>query len=513
MTMKKPSDSGRWTSVLLIAVALCTVSLLGLLIGAELYVLIALLGGGLLALPLLYAGVFGIEDRSGWLFAATVGVMLIAFAGTWHGVPVGYLMEAAIFGFMLSSVRKLWQLARDDGALRCVLALFALYLACAVASTLLGRSNRIAALWQLQYNLKVPLAFALGMLIVYNERTAATLRLVVGATWPFFLFFVLAEAAVPGIYSKIMGASTDYHVNPVLGLSVRLRGPFSHSGYLAMYAAVMAAAACVIWMQGRGRKWLLVTAIYCGMLVASGQRQETLALVLVFGLLFCIGNRRRPVLLAMTAFVLLGALAFAGMWMEHMPFGDLAAEWSGSARHLSERAILTQNGLIVADRYFPLGSGLGTYGGAGAQKFDLSLFVELGFTRYWWFRQGLFTVDTYWPSVMAESGYFGALLMLLTFVAIWWVLLRRSLRADGEGRTVLLMALSGITLLLANSPTSAAISDPRGAMLVWLLAGCAWRWSVPLAAAVPRRQRAHVHMHAPASATPAFGAAVPSVQP
>jgi hypothetical protein len=145
---------------------------------------------------------------------------------------------------------------------------------------------------------------------------------------------------------------------------------------------------------------------------------------------------------------------------------------------LSERAILTQQGLAVADKYFPLGAGLGTYGSAGAQKFDLSLLIDLGFNRYWWFRQGMFIVDTYWPSIAAEGGYFAAALLLAMFVLMWLVIYRRAVRAQGDTRIILLIALAALTLALATSPTSAVISDPRGVFVFWLLVGCAWRASV-----------------------------------
>jgi hypothetical protein len=133
-------------------------------------------------------------------------------------------------------------------------------------------------------------------------------------------------------------------------------------------------------------------------------------------------------------------------------------------------------GLAVAQQYFPLGSGLGTYGGAGAQKFDLSLFQDLGFGRYWWFMQGKFLVDTYWPNVAAESGLFGAAFLLAFFATMWIALLVRTWRLLGNAQIgFVFLGLCALTLLLLNSPSSQILTDPRGAIVLWTIIGASWR--------------------------------------
>ncbi|MRV74179.1 hypothetical protein GJ700_20940 [Duganella sp. FT92W] len=478
--------SGPWAGVLLFVLILATASFFGLLLGAEMHILVALFLMALLALPMMYLALYGFQDHSGWLLASGFCLMYIAQMLQSKGVPIGYAMEFVVFVFILSSLRQLLRVAKDDAALRWMILLFAGYLALLVISSLLGRSRPRAAAWQLQYTLKLPLMFTLGMLIVHGERATATLRTIVAWSWLFFVPFLALEMAAPGLFIKLMGYTSDVHVNPVLGMGGRLRGPFSHSGYMALMCGLLGATAAVQWMGGHGRRWLALAALYTLMVVSTGQRQELASLLLVYVLFFTIGARRHMSWLLFGAVIGAAVLAVASLYLEHNPFQEILLQWGGGRNsQLSERGVLTQQGLAVADKYFPLGAGLGTYGSAGAQKFDLSLMVDLGFNRYWWFRQGMFIVDTYWPSIAAEGGYIACALLLVMFAVMWLVVYRRAVRAQGETQAILLVALAALTLALANSPTSAVISDPRGVFVFWLLAGCAWRASVAARVAAP----------------------------
>jgi hypothetical protein len=218
------------------------------------------------------------------------------------------------------------------------------------------------------------------------------------------------------------------------------------------------------------------------MLLSSGQRQELFALGVTLILIAGIHWRRYLYLLAVAA-GLAGSIVVVGLvYFEHVPMQRTLAKWGlvDGLTPLSERAILTTKGVEVAQQFFPFGSGLGTYGGPGAQKNDLSLFMDLGFARYWWFRQGKFLVDTYWPCIIAESGFFGALALFIFFMLMWATLLRRAWYAvDTPAHALSLLALAAMTLLLANTPSSPILTDPRGAIVFWLIIGAAWRATAP----------------------------------
>lgn len=471
--------------------------LCALLIGAGQFILLAGLVIVILfaTLSLLFLGAQGIEDRRGFLLVGVWWVMLFV-----HGVqqssdfPIGYVLELVAFGLVLVSARCVWNLSGQDRVLRILLALLLLHFCVALLSSMLGRSQMFAALWQLQYNLKWPLMLGMGTLLIWNERADDLMRKIISWSWIFIVLILALEIAVPGVHSEFFGENHDRSVNPVIGIGARYRGPFNHSGYLAIISALLAAGAMARLLADRGRGWALLALLYAAIVLLSGQRQELLAMV--FALLLLVAISWKQYLHLMIVFTaLLGGLVVAGfIYFDYIPMQDTLAQW-GLVDHLSnpsERAILSANGITIAHQFFPLGSGLGTYGGPGAQKFDLKLFWELGFGRYWWFLQGRFLVDTYWPNVIAESGFGGAFFLVAFFMVLWITLLRRAWHAVGTPvYGVALLALAAMTLLLANTPSSQILSDPRGAFIFWLIIGSAWRSTMP-AYSKHRLDRGHV---------------------
>jgi hypothetical protein len=77
------------------------------------------------------------------------------------------------------------------------------------------------------------------------------------------------------------------------------------------------------------------------------------------------------------------------------------------------RALLMHSALDIADERLPLGAGLGSFGGLSADIFDSDLYYKYNLSREWWFGERLFLKDTYWPKIVAESGYLGVVLLLL----------------------------------------------------------------------------------------------------
>ncbi len=463
--------------IIYIFTALITLSL-GVLIGTGQWQIILILIALLVMVVLSLINMRYIEDRSGSLLVMGWCVMLITnYAQKISGVPLGYVLEAVIFGLAFTSLRKVWQLTAQDPTLRLLITLLLIYFSLALLSSVLGRSHNFAALWQLQYNLKWPLMFGLGCLIVWTEHTDQILQKIVAWSWLFIVPFVAIEIISPSLYTQLFLSNVGAHTNPLLGIGIRYRGPFSHSGMLAITCALMAICAVVQLLRGKGRSWFFIALIYIAFVLASGQRQEMSAMLIAI-LLICIISWRHYWSLLLVSILFSGLFIFSGFYLDDIPMRSTLEQWGlfNNLSTLSERAILTSKGIDVALQYFPLGSGLGTYGGAGALKFDQSLFVDLGFGQYYWFREGKFLVDTYWPSIVAESGFFGGLLILTIYLVIFMTLLRRAWYAKGTPVFgLVLIAIAAMTLLLANTPTSAIITDPRGAFFFWLLIGAAWR--------------------------------------
>ncbi len=443
----------------------------------------------LAAIPLIYFATRNFRDRRGLLLLVAWVLMLIStiFQIAIH-FPIGYLQEVLLFGLALVTLSHLWQQSHIDRTLRLLIFIYLAYLVICFLSSLTGRSSVMPAIWQFQYNFKWPLMFGLGCLIVWGASPTRQLLRIVQYSWVLILACIILEIADSSLHAQLFGVAADLHQNPILGFGLRYSGPFTHPGYLAITCALLAVAAMAQIMAGKNRAWLILFLIYLVLIMLSGQRQELLALAITMIVFVAIRGWKYWYLILCTTVMAMLISFIVLINLDHIPMETTLAQMGlmDTTTPLSERTILSVEGVGVANQYFPLGAGLGTYGGAGAQKFDQSLFTELGFSRYWWFRQGRFLTDTFWPSVIAESGYFGLALQFLLFTILWLELVRRTFREFGTSLyAASLTAVGALTLLLANSPSSIVHTDPRGSFLFWLLIGAIWQATGPSGKGIP----------------------------
>lgn len=468
--------------------------LAGVMIGAEIWIPLAMFAAA--GVALITNAVFLFKPPSTRLYlhlAIAVTLIAPAIQGSIHA-PIGYAAEGAIACLFLPLLRIMIETARRDSYLRSALVAYAAFLAIATASSFVGHSQRFAAAWQFVYDIKWLFMLGLGLLTSWGNGNDQTMRRLVRWGWVVILPYTAVEALAPGVFSGVMG-DDPYIANPFAGfLPGRMKGPFVHAGYLSNFSGFLAAACLILSHKEGMRPYRISLVAYVGFMVLAGEREEFADWVIVIcGILAIRSSAARYLLVALAAIAILAVVALTA----YAPFGPIdkiLAQWNffDPTSPLSERGLLTMYGADVANRYFPLGSGLGTYAGPGAQKFDQSLFIELGFLKYWWFREGKFLVDVYWPNFIAEGGWAGALCVLISNIALGlrlWVL---GLRHNDRNQPLYLLGLSAFGLMFLNTPTSQIVMDPRGVMVFWIVIGIAIReglHSLPTPQAIENTRR------------------------
>lgn len=89
------------------------------------------------------------------------------------------------------------------------------------------------------------------------------------------------------------------------------------------------------------------------------------------------------------------------------------------------RSITYIYSFVTANRYFPLGSGFGTYGGYSAAYNYSILYQQYGFNNVWGLSQynlvdgNCFLFDTYYPMIIGQFGYIGFALFLFVLIHIF----------------------------------------------------------------------------------------------
>lgn len=91
------------------------------------------------------------------------------------------------------------------------------------------------------------------------------------------------------------------------------------------------------------------------------------------------------------------------------------------ATHYYSRAILTMTGIKIANDYFPLGTGFGTYASYVAAEQYSPVYYIYGISEH--YEMGvntqMFLMDTYWPSVMGEMGWIGMIFLIVLLFIIF----------------------------------------------------------------------------------------------
>lgn len=87
----------------------------------------------------------------------------------------------------------------------------------------------------------------------------------------------------------------------------------------------------------------------------------------------------------------------------------------------SPRRLFFHYAAVDANEHFPLGSGFATFGSSEAQKNYSPLYYQYGFNTRWGMSPDMrsFLVDTYWPTVIGQLGWFGAVMFVFIYVRIF----------------------------------------------------------------------------------------------
>src|SRR5574343_195636 len=285
---------------------LLAAALLGGLIASDAGLRIKLATAALLIVPFLYWVTRSFEDRRGILLLWGWSWMLLATgAQELLHIPLGYMLELTVFGLAPAIVIYLWREMMQDRWLRIALCLWGVYFSLAVLSSFLGRSQALPAIWQAQYNLKWLLMFGLGGLIVWGRSPERLWRLILLHSWWILAAIVALEIAWPGGHARLFGPPPDLHSNPLLGFGLRYRGPFIHSGNLAIISGLLAIASTALLLAGAGQRWLWCAFAYFGLMFLSGQRQESFAALLTVGLFVLLYGRRYWLIFALSTMLCL----------------------------------------------------------------------------------------------------------------------------------------------------------------------------------------------------------------
>lgn len=135
----------------------------------------------------------------------------------------------------------------------------------------------------------------------------------------------------------------------------------------------------------------------------------------------------------------------------------------------SARAVLLGTSIEIANDYFPLGTGFGTFGSYFSGESYSPVYEMYGINDIWGLRQENpnFISDSFWPMVLGQFGYIGALLYMLCIVIIY-IKLQKSYSI--EEKNIYTSKILILTFLIISATAESAFVNPMAIPLAIILA-------------------------------------------
>lgn len=417
------------------------------------------------------------RDLIFWLLL--ILVFTVGFVQKRTGTSLSILLELVM---LLGMPFTVWSLGRMDARLKRLFLLILFFLIISILSAFFGRSQLFAAAFQFATDLKFVILLLIGFYITWSEKTEYRFWLIMRWLWLPLMLLVAWQWFSPGTYFKYIHLTYSGQADPLGLVPSRALGPYNHS---ATFAAVLSLLFLISVSRAltKQKSYFLVAGAYFLLLFGTTQRLEILSLLAIISVLYIyysFKGRGSSVFLKglFSIFVVAGlVLAALPMMKERLNRDSEFREFTGEVKPFRPRPVYYATSFSIANDFIPLGSGPGTFAGAGASKFNWNYYQQLGFFSYPWFNP-TFLFETYWPHFIAEGGWFGFLAYFLFVVG----LVRYSFQSfraatDTTERMYWLIATTGLMYLLLTSFNGPTFEDPETAFLAVPFVGIAHRFT------------------------------------
>lgn len=303
-------------------------------------------------------------------------------------------------------------------SIRFFLYIFSLYWIVSFLSSFIGEVKVTQAIYQFVLDLKYIIVFLYCMFAYRREETKRMIDSIFRILIYLNIPFVFMQMFFPDIYDFIFSNGSHKGVFIASGGEhyARSAGIFWFTGELAFFSAISSGFYLIYYKFNKSNGFLYLFLMSFFLLASTISRGEIASFFLSFillNVLFFSDRRNLPVIFIFSVLILFVFMIYFNLEIISLlqEIGVLDARLDASPR-----AKMMLSALEEGVDGFPLGAGLGALGGQSAVVFDSELFYKYGFQYEWYFEYGIYLTDTYWPKVIAESGFIGTLLLFCAYI-------------------------------------------------------------------------------------------------
>lgn len=384
--------------------------------GGLLLLFAVVIGGGLFLAPKPALACLG-------FFLAAQGLLVAALGGGTSplGVAVQRFDEAiAVAGLCRVVVLVAW--GGEWDRVRRPVQWLAAFVACGLVSSLIHRVPVVVTAMGGFLALKFGILFLLALTVRWNAADARRLVRWLLVAGPLLLALGLLRLVIPASWENALSSPQLYGASGFArGGFISLQGPFVHPGVFGWAMALTGCYAFASVLSGRRRAGVISLAASFAGVLGSLRRKALAGLVLAM-LTSIRGMRlRRRVGVIMAVVLLLSVTWFAGRGRIKAAVADALTNYADPYAPTTARGLLYVTGWQLATENVPLGEGFGRFGGYASRLFYSPVYDRYGLSQVAGLSRDApdYIEDTYWPHILGETGFLGALALGAFLVWIW----------------------------------------------------------------------------------------------
>nr|WP_321399021.1 hypothetical protein [uncultured Desulfobacter sp.] len=348
--------------------------------------------------------------------------ILLFTVGFYHkrtGVSCGFIIEFITIAYTPFII---FAFKQTNTEIKKLFFLIFIYYIISVISAFWGESKLIAALFQIATDFKFILFLLLGFFITWTPRTENFFLFSVRWIWVPLLFLIFWQWASPSSYFSIVHLTYSGQSDPLGIVPTRALGPFNHAATMASVTGLLSLITFSKAVNSE-KKYYLFSIIYFLLLFGTTERVEIFSCitVIIISSIYTISKKNKLTIGIKVISILFLSICFVNFVLPEIykkaKMSKEFCEFTGDIRAKQPRPFFYYKSVEIANQRFPLGSGPGTFAGAGAGKFNWLYYKEIGVTSYLWFSP-MYLFETYWPHFIAETGWIGFSSYFLFIVGI-----------------------------------------------------------------------------------------------
>lgn len=248
---------------------------------------------------------------------------------------------------------------------------------------------------------------------VFKKYTLSAIKFFGGVCLVFALFNML----FPNIYFKLFPfAIQDYRMGFLCITSL-----FYHPGIYGWFMLLVSLLYFSDYVSDKNKKSLYLALLYCLFSVLCFRSKVIISIIIILFYQLII---RKKIQLKKIILVLVFGITI------YLIFGELLKKTYnlyilGNSGDTTARQLLLINSFKLMSEYFPLGVGFGKYGSWYSAVNYSEIYYKMGMNTTWGLtpEKRAYITDTFWPSIMGETGILGTMVYIVFIKYIYDIIL------------------------------------------------------------------------------------------